>query len=207
MVLIVLINYRGEKKEKNSSNWFVQAEYDLQQTVHASRWNKCKETETRREKMKESVSSCMMTVSSDAVKILSVCIAARQQEPPVLLLLLRPKQQRKEVGGEGGQNRGGCMVDRLGAWIWDKAWRQRKLENSSGWNKGCAPCPPQTLPHFPPAALLTDGSKGGWVDGLEGLKLCSPILEPEESVSSAKVGCRGALVARVAGRVKREHAG
>lgn len=152
------------------------------------------------------VSSCMMTAGSDAVKTLSVCIAASQQEPPVLLLLLWPKQQRKEVGGRegGGRNKSGCMVDRLGAWIWDKAWRQRKLENSSGWNKGCAPCIP---PLFPPAALLTDGSKGGWVDGLEGLKLCSPILEPEESVTPAKVGRREALVARVAGRVKWVHAG
>lgn len=67
--------------------------------------------------------------------------------------------------------------------------------------------PPQTLPPFPPAVLLTDGSKGGWVGGLEGLKLCSPILEPEESVTPAKVGCREALVARVVGRVKWVHAG
>ncbi|KAI3377933.1 hypothetical protein L3Q82_009062 [Scortum barcoo] len=57
------------------------------------------------------------------------------------------------------------------------------------------------------AVLLTDGSKGGWVDGLEGLKLCSPILEPEESLTPAKVGCREALVARVVGRVKWVHAG
>lgn len=128
----------------------------------------------------------MMTVGSDAVKILSVCVAESQQEPPVLLLLLQPKQQRKEVGG--GQNERGSMLDRLGAWIWDKAWRQRKLENSSGWNKGFAPCPPQTLPPFPPAALLTDGSKGGWVDGLEGLKLCSPYFGAWRERQSCKGG-------------------
>lgn len=39
------------------------------------------------------------------------------------------------------------------------------------------PPQPQTIPPpflSPPTALLTDGSKGGWVDGLRGLKLCSP---------------------------------
>lgn len=40
------------------------------------------------ENMEVSVSSCMMIAGSDAVKTLSVCIAASQQEPPVLLLLL-----------------------------------------------------------------------------------------------------------------------
>lgn len=86
-----------------------------------------------------------------------------------------PKQQREASGEEGGGQSEKRLVDRLGAWIWDKAWRQRKLENSPGWNKGCAPCTPppppkKKLPPFPPAVLLTDGSKGGWVDGLEGLK-------------------------------------
>lgn len=77
---------------------------------------------------------------------------------------------KKKVLREGGPDETGCMVDRLGAGFWDKAWRQRKLENSSGWNKGCDPHQPppslKSLPHFPPAVLLTDGSEGGWVDGL-----------------------------------------
>lgn len=168
----------------------MRVEYNPQQILHASRWNKFKETGMRLENLEGSASSCVMTVGSDAVQILSVCIAASKQEPPVLLLLLQPKQQRKEVGGDGGQNHRGCMVDRLGAGIWDKAWRQRKLENSPGWNKGFAPCLPQTNPPppFPPAALLTDGSKGGWVDGLEGLKTLQPHFGAWGECHSCKGG-------------------
>lgn len=42
----------------------MQAEYDPQQLVHASRWNKYKETEMHQENMEESVSSRMMTGGS-----------------------------------------------------------------------------------------------------------------------------------------------
>lgn len=84
----------------------------------------------------------------------------------------------------------------------------KEIRKFVGMEQGMRPLPPQTSrPPFPPAVLLTDGSKGGWVDRLEGLKLCSPILGPEESVTCAKVGCREALVARVAGCVKWVHAG
>lgn len=44
-----------------------------------------------------------MTVGSDVVKIVSVCIAESQQEPPVLLLLLQPKKTEKRW--EGGRMR------------------------------------------------------------------------------------------------------
>lgn len=85
----------------------------------------------------------------------------------------------------------------------------KEIRKFVGMEQGMRPSPPppSNPPPFPPAVLLTDGSKGGWVDGMEGLKLCSPILEPEESVTPAKVGRREALVARVMGRVKWVHAG
>lgn len=84
----------------------MQVEYDPRQIGHVSRWNKFKGIETYQENMEESVSSCMMTVGSDAVKKLSLCIAANQQEPPVLLLLLCPKQQReKRWEGRGDRTR------------------------------------------------------------------------------------------------------
>lgn len=117
----------------------------------------------------------MMTVGSHAVKILSVPIAGRKQESPVLLLLLWPKQQRKDVWGVGGGGGGGAewkrLVDRLGAWIWDKAWRQRKLENSSGWNKGCAPCTPhphKTTPLFLQQCSWQMGVRVGGLTGWGG---------------------------------------
>lgn len=119
--------------------------------------------------------------------------------PSVLLLLLQPKQQSKALGGEGGQSESSCIVERLWAWIWYKACRQRKLENSLGWNNEFIPCPPMKNPPFSSSSVLTDGNNGGWIDGLEGLKVCYPIFEPEESVSPVNMGCKEALVARILG--------
>lgn len=85
-----------------------------------------------------------MLLKSDVVKTLSWCFkqtAASSSTP-----FAKTTEHR---GGRGGERMRGCMVDRLGAWIWDKAWKQRKLENSSGWNEGCAPCPPSFPPILP----------------------------------------------------------
>lgn len=78
-----------------------------------------------------------MLLKSDVVKTLSWCF--KQTAASSFTPFAKTTEQR---GGRGGDRMRGCMVDRLGAWIWDKAWKQRKLENSSGWNEGCAPSPP-----------------------------------------------------------------
>lgn len=100
----------------------MQAEYDLQQIigalVHASRWNKFQETETHQENMKE---SCVFTydtcttVGSDAVKILSVCIAASLQSLQFYFYSFGQINRENRWEGRGGRNERGCMVDRLGA--------------------------------------------------------------------------------------------
>lgn len=123
------------------------------------------------------------------------CCLFTVRPPPPTHTPLHPVAEQcwKEAAEEWVSQMKRWMVVRLGAWIWDRAWKQRILQNSPGWNSWWH-CPPQpshtpekkraspslTLPLSPPAVLLTDGGKGGWVDGLRGLKLCGPILEPTE---------------------------
>lgn len=52
----------------------------------------------------------------------------------------------------------------------------KEIRKFVGMERGMRPMPPlipsnPPPPLFPPAVLPTDGSKSGWVDGLEGLKL------------------------------------
>lgn len=70
----------------------------------------------------------------------------------------------------------GCMVDSLGAVNLGQSMEAKEIRKFVGMERGMRPLPPHNPPPFPPAVPLTDGSKGGWVDGLKGLKLCSPIL-------------------------------
>lgn len=62
----------------------------------------------------------------------------------------------------------------------------KEIRKFVGMEQGMRPLNP--LPPFPPTELLTDGSKGGWVDKLEGLKRCSLVLGPEESVTLRRWG-------------------
>lgn len=62
-------------------------------------------------------------------------------------------------------------------------------------------------PLSPPAVLLTDGGKGGWVDGLRGLKTLRPHFGAHGVSLLHKVGCGEALVARMAGRMEWARAG
>lgn len=89
-----------------------------------------------------------------------------------------------------------------------QSMQAKEIRKFVGMEQGIHPLPPneKTLP-FPPAVLLTDGTNGGWIDGLEGLKVCYPIFEPEESVSPVNMGCKDALVARILGCTKWVHTG
>lgn len=86
---------------------------------------------------------------------------------------------------ESAHNKQGGMGARLGAWVCDKSWRQRKLEIRRDGTRDA------------PSAPVSSGAPDRWEQGegasslpSGGIKTLQPLLQPGESVSLWKGGVR-----------------